>query len=183
MKELSLHILDLAENGIAAKASLIRILVDERNSDNRLTIEIEDNGKGIPPVILDRITDPFVTSRTTRRVGMGLSLFKAAAERCGGCFEIRSAQGRGTMVKGVFQYDHIDRAPVGDMASTLVSLIAGYPEIDIDYTHMYDGRDFTFDTREIRMELDGVPLNEPAVLQHLKQAIKEQLDHIMNSRP
>jgi hypothetical protein len=180
MKELSLHILDLVENGIGAKASLIRIRVDEKPSDNTLSIEIEDNGTGIPLIMLDRITDPFVTSRTTRRVGMGLSLFKAAAERCGGCFEIKSEPGKGTLTRGVFQYDHIDRAPMGDMSSTIVSLIAGYPEIDIDYTHMYDGRDFSFDTREIRSELEGVPLNEPAVLQHLKSAIKQEIDHIVS---
>ena len=180
MKELSLHILDVAENGIAAEADLIRICVDENHLKNRLIIVIEDNGKGIPDIMLDRITDPFVTSRTTRRVGMGLSLFKAAAERCGGSFSIESEPGKGTCVRAVFQYDHIDRAPVGNMVSTIVSLIAGYPEIDIDYTHMYDGRDFTFDTRELRAELEEVPLNEPAVLQHLRHAIKEELDHIMN---
>jgi hypothetical protein len=180
MKELSLHILDVAENGIVAEADLIRICVDENHLENRLIIVIEDNGKGIPDIMLDRITDPFVTSRTTRRVGMGLSLFKAAAERCGGSFSIESEPGKGTCVRAVFQYDHIDRAPVGNMVSTIVSLIAGYPEIDIDYTHMYDGRDFTFDTRELRAELEEVPLNEPAVLQHLRHAIKEELDHIMN---
>jgi hypothetical protein len=181
MKELSLHILDLAENGIAAQATLVRVLVDERPSENIITIEIEDNGKGIPPGMIETITDPFVTSRTTRRVGMGLSLFKAAAERCDGFFEIRSEPGKGTQTRGSFRYDHIDRAPLGDMPSTLVSLIAGYPEIDIDYAHMYDGRNFSFDTREIRAELEGVPLNEPAVLQHLKKAIKQELDHIRNS--
>ena len=180
MQDLSLHILDVAENGIAAEADLIRICVDENHLENRLIIVIEDNGKGIPDIMLDRITDPFVTSRTTRRVGMGLSLFKAAAERCGGSFSIESEPGKGTCVRAVFQYDHIDRAPVGNMVSTIVSLIAGYPEIDIDYTHMYDGRDFTFDTRELRAELEDVPLNEPAVLQHLRHAIKEELDHIMN---
>lgn len=181
MKELSLHILDLAENGITASATLIRIRVDERPSENNLVIEIEDNGKGIPSSMLENITDPFVTSRTTRRVGMGLSLFKAAAERCNGCFEITSKKDKGTLTRGSFQFDHIDRAPLGNIASTLVSLIAGYPEIDIEYTHLYDGRDFTFDTREIRAELDGVPLNEPAVLQHLKKAIKQELDHIKDS--
>ncbi|MBU1172513.1 MAG: ATP-binding protein [Proteobacteria bacterium] len=181
MKELSLHIMDLAENGIAAQGNLIRIRVNEDIKANQLTIEISDNGKGIPKAMMSLITDPFVTSRTTRRVGMGLSLFKAAAERCGGVFELESEPGQGTRVKGSFIHDHIDRAPVGDMATSLVSLLAGYPEIDIDYTHMYDGRNFEFDTREIRVELDGVPLNEPAVLQHLKHAIKEELDHIKES--
>lgn len=181
MKELSLHILDLAENGITAGARLVRIHVDERPVDNVITIEIEDNGRGIPPEMLEVITDPFVTTRTTRRVGMGLSLFKAATERCGGRFGIRSEPGKGTLTRGEFQYDHIDRAPLGDMPSTLVSLIAGYPEIDIDYTHLYDGRNFSFDTREIRDELEGVPLNEPAVLQHLKKAIQQELEGIKRS--
>ncbi len=181
MKELSLHILDLAENGIAAQAGLIRILVQEDPKANRLVIEITDNGKGISEPMLAHITDPFVTSRTTRRVGMGLPLFKAAAERCGGGFEISSKPGQGTSVRGIFQYDHIDRAPVGNMAASLVSLIAGYPEIDIEYTHMYDGRDFTMDTRNIRKELAEVPLNEPAVLQYIQQAIQEELHDIMNA--
>ncbi len=181
MKELSLHILDLAENGITAGASLIRIHVNEILSENTLTIQIQDNGNGIPLAMIENITDPFVTTRTTRRVGMGLSLFKAAAERCNGRFEITSEQGKGTLTNGSFQHDHIDRAPLGDMPSTLVSLMAGYPEIDIEYTHLYDGLNFTFDTREIRAELDGIPLNEPAVLQHLKKAIKQELDHIKGS--
>lgn len=178
MKELSLHIMDLAENGIAAQAHLIRIRIDEDTRTNRLIIEISDDGRGIPPDMLDSITDPFVTTRTTRRVGMGLSLFKAAAERCDGRFQIDSQPGRGTRVRAEFVHDHIDRAPMGDMAGSLVSLLAGYPEIDIDYTHMYDGRIFEFDTREIRVELEEVPLNAPAVIQHLKHAIKEQLDRI-----
>jgi hypothetical protein len=180
MKELSLHILDVAENGITADASLIRIIVEENMADDLLAITIGDNGRGIPETMISNITDPFVTTRTTRRVGMGLSLFKAAAERCDGTFSIVSLPGKGTTVRGVFKHSHIDRAPLGDMASTLVSLIAGYPEIDIDYTHMYDGRNFVFDTREIRTELDGVPLNEPAVLLHLQNAIKEELNNIMN---
>lgn len=182
MKELSLHIMDLAENGITAEARLIRIRVSEDTRANRLAIEIADDGRGIPPAMLDTITDPFVTTRTTRRVGLGLSLFKAAAERCGGTFHIESQPGVGTRVLAEFVHDHIDRAPLGNMAGTLVSLLAGYPEIDIEYTHMYDGKSFEFDTREIRVELEGVPLSEPAVIQHLRHAIKEQLDLLYDSQ-
>lgn len=178
MKELSLHILDLIENGITAGADYIRFYVDERVYDNVIAIEIEDNGRGIAPDMLEKITDPFVTTRATRRVGMGLSLFRAAAERCGGIFEIKSETGKGTVTRGEFQYDHIDRAPLGDMPSTIISLLAGYPEIDINYTHLYDDNKFVFDTREIREELEGVPLNEPAVLQYLKKAIQQELDGI-----
>ncbi|GAB6096465.1 ATP-binding protein [Desulfatiferula olefinivorans] len=181
MKELSLHIMDLAENGITADARLIRIRVLEDLPANRLEIEIADDGRGIPPDMLADITDPFVTTRTTRRVGLGLSLFKAAAERCGGSFQIESKPGEGTRVRAVFEHDHIDRAPLGDMGGTLISLLAGYPEIDIEYTHLYDGKSFEFDTREIRVELEGVPLSEPAVLQHLRHAIGEQLDLLNDS--
>ncbi len=181
MKELALHIMDLAENGIAAKAKLITIIVDEAVAENSISITIEDNGSGVTPEMLARMIDPFVTTRTTRRIGMGLSLLKAASERCGGCFDVVSEPGEGTKVTATFIYDHIDRAPLGNMATSIISLIAGYAEIDIDYTHMYDEKRFDFDTRDIRKELGEVPLNEPAVLQHLKNAIKEELETIRHS--
>ncbi len=178
MKELSLHIMDLIENGVAADATLITLIVNENIQENKLTITIEDNGRGVSPDMLATMIDPFVTTRTTRRIGMGLSLFKAATERCDGRFDVSSEPGIGTRVSGTFRYDHIDRAPLGDMAVSIISIIAGYPEIDIAYTHMYDDNQFVFETNEIRVELDDVPLNEPAVLQHLKNAIKEELEKI-----
>lgn len=181
MRELSLHIMDLAENGIAAKASCITIVVNEAVSENIISISIGDNGTGVSEEMLEKMLDPFVTSRTTRRVGMGLSLFKAAAERCDGQFNVESELGKGTTVLATFKYDHIDRVPLGDMATSIISIIAGYPEIDIDYTHMYDDRNFFFKTCEIREALGDVPLNEPAVLQHLKSAINEELSGIRNS--
>lgn len=181
MKELSLHIMDIAENGIAANASCITIVVNEAVSSNMISIAIGDNGTGVPEEMLEKMLDPFVTSRTTRRVGMGLSLFKAAAERCDGEFKIESKLGKGTNVLATFKYDHIDRVPLGDMATSILSIIAGYPEIDIDYTHMYDEKQFSFKTCEIRETLGDVPLNEPAVLQHLKNAINEELNDIRNS--
>jgi hypothetical protein len=181
MKELSLHIMDLAENGIAAKANCITIVVDEAVLANYISISIGDNGSGVTDEMLKSMLDPFVTSRTTRRVGMGLSLYKAAAERCDGEFKVESELGKGTTVSATFRYDHIDRVPLGDMATSIMSLLAGYPEIDIDYTHMYDDKKFIFDTCGIREELGEVPLNEPAVLQHLKNAIKEELNDIRNS--
>ena len=173
--------MDLAENGIAAKASIIKVVVDEAIAANCISITISDNGSGVSPDMLEKMLDPFVTSRTTRRVGMGLSLFKAAAERCGGVFKVDSEEGKGTKVTATFEYDHIDRMPLGDMATSIMALIAGYPEIDIDYTHMYDDMKFEFETSEIKKELGEVPINEPAVLQHLKNAIKEELNEIRNS--
>lgn len=178
MREISLHIMDIAENGIAAGASRIEILVNENRSGNLLTVEIKDNGRGIPPDMLANITDPFVTTRTTRRVGMGLSLLKAAAERCGGQFEIHSEVGKGTRTAATFQYDHIDRAPLGRMVSSIMLLIAGRPDIDFVYTHIVDGKDFVLDTAEIKTELGEISIGEPAVIRQLKESVEEMLAHL-----
>lgn len=176
MREISLHIMDIAENGIAAGAKRIEINVEENRRDNLLKVEICDNGCGIPPEMLANITDPFVTGRTTRRVGMGLSLLKAAAERCAGTFDIASEPGKGTRTAATFQYDHIDRAPLGDMVGTVMLLIAGRPETDFLYTHIINGKDFVLDTAEIRAELGDIPISDPVVIRQLKQSVKEIID-------
>jgi len=175
MRELSLHILDIAENGITASADCVHITVDEQRDTNRVTIHITDNGPGIPKEMIENVTDPFVTSRTTRRVGLGLSLLAAAAKRCDGEFTIDSALGKGTTVTAAFAFDHIDRAPVGDMAATITTLMAGNPDIDFLYIHKINKNDFNLDTVEIKRELEGVPLNEPAVIHHLAELIRKEL--------
>ena len=181
VKEISLHILDVAENGITAGADLITLLVDEAVNRNVLSITISDNGRGLSREQQAKVVDPFYTTRTTRRVGMGLSLLQAAAERCDGRFSFTSEEGQGSCVFCSFLYNHIDRAPLGDMASTLSVLMAGYPEVDFLYCHLYNGREFQFDTREIRQQLEGIALNEPAVLSHLKAGIEEGLEEIKGS--
>lgn len=173
--------MDIAENGIAAGANRIEIYINENRAGNLLTVEIRDNGRGIPPDMLANITDPFVTTRTTRRVGMGLSLLKAAAERCGGSFAIHSEVGKGTRNTATFQYDHIDRAPLGDMAGTVMLLIAGQPEIDFIYTHIIDGKDFMLDTAEIKAELGGISIGEPAVIRQLKESAQEMIRQLSKS--
>jgi len=178
LKELSLHILDVAENGITAGADLIRIHITEAREENCLKIVIKDNGKGISPGKINKVTDPFVTSRTTRRVGLGLSLFEAAARQCNGDFSITSKPGEGTTVTTVFQYDHIDRAPVGDMAGSVMTLVAGNPEVDFIYDHVINGKEFNFDTREIRIALEDVPLTEPTVIHQLTQSIRDALAEV-----
>jgi anti-sigma regulatory factor (Ser/Thr protein kinase) len=175
MRELSLHILDIAENGITAGADCVHITVDEQRDNNRVVIRITDNGPGIPKEMIENVTDPFVTSRTTRRVGLGLSLLAAAAKRCDGEFTIDSAPEKGTAVTATFAFDHIDRAPVGDMAATITTLIAGNPDIDFLYIHKITKNDFCLDTVEIKRELEGVPLNEPAVIHHLTELIRKEL--------
>jgi len=178
MREISLHIMDIAENGITAGADCIQIVVDEARNENRLKIEIKDNGKGIPNNMVGKAIDPFVTTRTTRRVGLGLSLLKAAAERCDGEFALASEPGKGTRVKAIFQYDHIDRSPLGDMASSVITLIAGNPDVDFVYIHILDGKNFTMDTRDIRKELGDISLTNPTVIHHLTQSIKEELGRL-----
>ncbi len=166
--------MDIAENGIGAGADCIHILVDEACSENQLKIEIRDNGRGIPGNMLDKVTDPFVTSRTTRRVGLGLSLLETAARRCEGDFAIVSEPGKGTKITATFQYDHIDRAPVGDMASSVALLIAGHSNIDFVYTHIVDGKDFILDTRELKEQGD-ISLADPSIILQLTQHIREAL--------
>ena len=166
--------MDIAENGITAGAECINILIDEERIENRLKIVIKDNGKGISPDMVSRVTDPFVTTRTTRRVGLGLSLLKEAAKRCEGDFSVESEPGKGTVVTATFRYDHIDLAPIGDIAGTITMLIAGNPDIDFVYDHVIGGNRFAIDTRELRKE-PGNSLTDPVLLFHLKKHIENEL--------
>ena len=179
MVELSLHILDIAQNSIKAKASLVEIEVCEDIAANLLTVIIKDNGCGMEKDFLNDVTNPFRTSRTTRKVGLGLSLFKSAAELTGGSFSIDSEVGVGTVVKAVFVYDSIDRQPLGDMASTMSIIIGGAPDIDYIYRHSYCGAQFEFDTRSVRQVLGAeVPLSEPDILNWIEDSIKSETENI-----
>jgi len=171
MLELSMHILDVAENALEAGATRIEISIEEDLEDDRLTIRVADNGRGMSEEFLQKVLDPFVTTRTTRRVGLGLPLFAAAAKWCNGDFEIRSKEGEGTVVTATFQHSHIDRAPLGDIKSTLLSIILFAPEVDLRYSHRVDGRVFEFDTAEIRRQLEDVPLSHPKVREWLAEFI------------
>lgn len=178
MREIALHILDIAENGVTAEADCIHIQVEENRSANLLKIVVADNGKGIAPDKVHRITDPFFTTRTTRRVGLGLSLFETAARRCQGDFAIESEPGKGTRITATFQYNHIDRVPVGDMAATIATLIIGNPKVDFGYHHSIDGRLFSLDTREIKQAADGVSLSDPVVVHRLTRQVRNALQEL-----
>ncbi|MGD2125337.1 MAG: ATP-binding protein [Desulfobacteraceae bacterium] len=175
MRELALHIMDIIENGLAAGASLIQLSVFEDRNENWLRITIKDNGRGIPADKLQEVMSPFYTTRTTRRVGLGLSLFREASKRCDGEFNIRSKEEAGTEVFASFRLDHIDLAPIGDMAGSLTSLIMGNPDVDFVYTHEVDGKVFRLDTREVKGELEDVPINHPEVIRYLASSIRESL--------
>ena len=152
MRELSLHILDVSENSIAAGADIVTIAVNESRDRDLLSIEIFDNGRGMSEQELLRAGDPFFTTRATRRIGLGLPLFKAAAERCDGKFFLDSKVGGGTRVSASFRYNHVDRAPLGDMAASMAVLVAGNPDIDFVCTHTVDGEKTVWDTRKTKHE-------------------------------
>lgn len=173
MQEISLNILDLAQNAITAGASLITITVDEQSSLDTLTVVITDNGCGIPPEMLKNVSDPFCTTRTTRKVGLGLPLFRMGAEMSGGSFEVTSEQGKGTTVRGVFGRSHIDRMPLGDVNATILTLITCNPALDFVYIRQFDGRSFTLDTRQMRQQLGDVPLNSGEVLRFIKEYLED----------
>lgn len=178
MRELSLHILDIAKNSVKAGADFIEIEVSEDEEKNLLTIAIRDNGCGMSEEFLKTVKDPFSTTRTTRRVGMGIPLFTAAAEQCGGGLTITSKEGVGTEVFVTFRHKHIDRAPLGDMAGTMTTLISGSPKIDFLYRHTKNGKEFVLDTRVLKKLLGEVPLDEPDVVMWIDGYIKEGLDGI-----
>jgi len=178
LRELALHILDIAENGITAGADCIQILVNENRREDLLTIAITDNGSGMPAEKFKNPADPFITSRTTRKVGLGLPLLAAAAQRCEGRLAIETEAGCGTQVTATFRYSHIDRAPVGDMAATITTLISGNPQIDFVYRHIADAEEFTLDTRDLRQGPQDDSLADPALLHHLTKSIRDSLNRL-----
>ncbi len=145
-----MHVLDVVENSVMAGASEIRIGINEDTEKDLLSIEIEDNGSGMDQETVKKVLDPFYTTRTTRRVGLGLPLLAQAARETGGGIEVSSEVGRGTRIRASFQYSHIDRKPLGDMEETLVTLIAGHPEIHFVYEHRDGETSFRLDTDEMR---------------------------------
>lgn len=164
MRELSLHILDIAENSVAAQAKNIVIHVDEDQAGDRLRICIEDDGKGMDSDLLASVTDPFTTSRTTRKVGLGLPLLKEAAESCNGFLNITSQPGVGTKVEVEFQLNHIDRMPLGNLQDTFFNLFIAYPRVHWIFKYYRNGDGFYFDDEDMKKELEGVSLTEPPVL-------------------
>ena len=172
MEELSLHLLDLIQNSVKAGASLIEIIITEKA--DLLTIELNDNGCGMSEEFLQRVESPFTTTRTTRKIRLGIPLFKQAALMAGGDFGIISRQGEGTRIKASFEINNIDRAPMGDLAGTILGQVLSTP-VTPDYRLLYAVEDasFEFDTREIRRQLEGVPLDAPDVIAWMKDYLEE----------
>ncbi len=173
MRELSLNVLDIAQNSIKAEASLVEIELSESTEKKELLIGIYDNGKGMTAEQVQSVTDPFFTTRTTRKVGLGIPFFKMSAEMTGGSFEIESEVGVGTKVKALFRTDHLDFTPIGDMCSTVILLITMNLQVDFVYKRSLNGKEFTVDTRQLKQILGDVPLNEPSIVSWITDYIKE----------
>ena len=173
MTEISLNVLDIANNSIRANASLIEIKIQIKRDSDTLMITIADNGCGMTKEQMKQVEDPFFTTRTTRKVGLGVSFFKMAALSTGGSFSINSTPGIGTTVNAVFGLSHIDRMPLGDMNSTMLTLITLNTQIDFLYTYAFDDKEFILDTREFRQILNDIPLNSPEVATYIKDYLAE----------
>ncbi len=173
LPEISLNILDIAQNSIRAEASLIEISVLADREADTLTVVINDNGCGMTAEQIAQVEDPFFTTRSTRKIGLGVPFFRMAALITGGTFEITSEVQVGTKVKAVFVLSHIDRMPLGDINSTIHTLITYNTGIDFVYTYGYNGESFVLDTRQMREILGGVPLDTPEVSDYIKEYLDE----------
>lgn len=178
MRELSLNVLDIVQNSVKAGATQIEIDLAEEPTRHTLVIAIRDNGSGMTEEQVKHVMDPFFTTRTTRKVGMGVPLFKMAAEMTGGSLDIQSEPGEGTAVTARFHTDHVDFVPLGDIAATVEMLVTQNTGIDFLYRQTCGGAAFTFDTKEIKKILGGVPLNTPEVIQWIREYLKENINSL-----
>jgi hypothetical protein len=178
MNDLSLHIIDIVQNSLSAEATLVSITVKELELLNLMEIEIADNGKGMTAKQLESLDDPFFTSRTTRRVGMGIPLFRDSAKQSGGDVVVSSEPGKGTTVRATFQLDHIDRPPLGDVANTVILMVSANPEKDFRFSYVYNDKSYEFDTIEVKEVLEGLPLNDPSVIRMLTDMVRANIEDI-----
>ena len=175
MREISLHILDALENSVEADATRVCLLIEEDLDADLLRIVIRDNGRGMSQDFVKQVLNPFVTTRKTRHVGLGLPLFAAAAQRCNGQLSIESELGVGTTIKATFEHSHIDRAPLGDIAGSIMAVLLSERAVDVAYRHVLGNRQFELDTAEVRAELGEVPLTHPEVREWLENELANGL--------
>jgi anti-sigma regulatory factor (Ser/Thr protein kinase) len=178
MLELAAHILDIAENSVRAGARLIEIDIEEDTTIDSLSIKIIDDGQGMKQEEIEKVLDPFYTTKTVRRIGLGLPLLADASQRSGGSLQIESEKDKGTTVKATFGLSHVDRQPMGDIIGTLIVLIAGNSAVDFLYMHKRNNQQFKMDTRQIRKEISDVPINHPEILKYIRGVLEEGFDEI-----
>ena len=179
MRDLSMHVLDIAQNSIKAEAALVSLLF-EVAGERWLTFTIQDDGCGMSPEFLQKVTDPFTTTRTTRRVGLGIPMLKQSAELSGGALTLQSEMGKGTTISATFDLKHIDCPPMGEMCDTLLTLVMLNPNSpEFVFEAVTPEASALFDTRQLREALGDVPLNEPEVVAWIKESIDEEFKPIL----
>jgi anti-sigma regulatory factor (Ser/Thr protein kinase) len=183
VKELALHILDLLQNSVEAGASRVGVDIIEDATTDQMVVEVRDDGKGMAPELVERVLDPFVTTRRTRRVGLGLPLLAASARQAGGEVRVESSPGAGTRIVASFGLSHVDRAPLGDMAATIVAILAANPQLKLHYRHRRDGGEALFDTEAIEERMGSVPWDKPQVALWARDAIRSGLATLSASAP
>ncbi len=182
MRELADNIMDIAQNSISAGASLTEVHVRVSREEGLITFTFRDDGCGMSEELVKSVTEPFTTTRKTRKVGLGLPLLKQTAEMTGGRMDIQSTLGVGTVVTATFGLDHIDRPPMGDVAGAWFSLVVMNPEADFLFTYRVDGADFTFDTREVREAVAPLPLNQMEIAAWIKDCISQEINELHGGR-
>ena len=178
MRELADNILDIAQNAIAAQASLVEIAITVSHADNRVSLLFRDNGRGMSQELLQSVAQPFTTTRKTRKVGLGLPLLKMTAQATGGDFSIASELGKGTTVRVTFGLSHIDRPPMGDVPGALYTLVLMNPGTDFRFVYDYDGKVFVFDTREIKEAVAPIPLDHPEISAWIRDCLVQEINEL-----
>jgi len=178
VRELSLHLLDIAENSIAAGAKNITMSIEEKSSTDLLKLKVIDDGRGMDQDTVKKVIDPFVTSRTTRKVGLGIPLLKEAAEACNGSLDLSSELGKGTALVVTFQNSHIDRMPLGDIPTTFLNLLVSNPVVHWIFIYRINDKEFFFDDEEIKTTLGDVPLTEPEILKVVREIIDTGISEV-----
>jgi len=178
VRELSLHLLDIAENSIAAGAKNITMSIEENSSTDLLKLKVIDDGRGMDQDTVKKVIDPFVTSRTTRKVGLGIPLLKEAAEACNGSLDLSSELGKGTALVVTFQNSHIDRMPLGDIPTTFLNLLVSNPFVHWIFIYRINDKEFFFDDEEIKTTLGDVPLTEPEILKVVREIIDTGISEV-----
>ncbi len=178
MKDISCHILDIVQNSLHAHATKVEIGLYEDCEKGQMKLVISDDGEGMDKLTVSQVTDPFFTSSEKKKVGLGLPLLKQNAEQTGGSFEIGSEMGKGTCVTAIFQKDHIDMIPMGDIALTIRTLIAADPEMEFIYRRTVDSDGYELETARLRRELGDLPLNRREILDYITEFVRNNEDHL-----
>ncbi len=178
MREISLHILDLIQNSIEAEATSVKLEIIEDIVNDRMIIRVSDNGRGMNEKMRQLVIDPFITTRTTRRIGLGLPLMDMSTKRCDGYLDINSIPGQGTVIEAMYRHSHYDRPPMGNLPETIKSILVANPELQFFYSHTFNDQSLSVSSQEIADILDGIPLTQPDVLIWLDGYLSESIDNL-----